>query len=372
MARELHFTPQWKDTIIPLGGTIREALSAINASGALMACIVSETTELQAILTDSDIRRALLNGATLEGEAWTWANKSPIVALNHMPTHELSALAQKKGVREFPIVDDVGRLVDIFILAVHHERVETSAAGQQPVQYLPLSNAILIQAGGLGTRLRSVVGDRPKPLAMVGDKPILETLILQAAANGFRKFYVSTNYQAALIEDHLASEQYKHLDIVAVREPERLGTAGSIGLIADELQEPLLVCNADVLTTVPFRNILQHHLREEADITVSVRPYSMTVPYGVVETINGLVARITEKPEQSFLVNAGIYILSPEICRLVPRIRYLDMPNLIEMAMSNPSTRVTPFLLHEYWIDIGRPEDFYRANREFDTFFGNQ
>jgi dTDP-glucose pyrophosphorylase len=372
MSPELLFTPKWKDTIIPRGGTIREALVAINASGALMACIVSETMELQAILTDSDIRRALLNGATLEGEAWPWANKTPMVALSHMPIHELSALAEKQGIREFPIVDDAGRLVDIFILAVHHERVETSPQSKETLSFPPLSNPILIQAGGLGTRLRSVVGDRPKPLALVGDKPILETLILQAAANGFRKFYVSTNYQANLIEEHLASEKYKSLDIVSVRESERLGTAGSIGLIAEEVKEPLLVCNADVLTTVPFRNIMQHHMREEADITVSVRPYSMTVPYGVVETKNGLISRITEKPERSFLVNAGIYILNPDVCRLVSRNRYLDMPNLIEMAMSNQATRVTPFLLHEYWIDIGRPEDFYRANKDFDIFFGNQ
>lgn len=371
MTPQKHFFPQWKDCLLPRDGTIREALSAIQTSGALMACIVSDSGVLQAILTDSDIRRALLNGGTLEDKAWPWANQSPIVALEEMSLFELNSFAEKNSVREFPIIDREGRLVDIFALAINKERIndpKLPIAKPSPRLY---SNAILIQAGGLGTRLRSIVDDRPKPLALVGDRPILETLILQAAANGFRKFYISLNYKAEMIEEHLTLPQYKDLEITTIHESTRLGTAGSIGLIADEIDEPILICNADVLTTAPFGFIVDHHIREKADITVSVRPYSVTIPFGVVEVKNSSISLITEKPVNTYLVNAGIYVINPDICRLVPKNHPLDMPELINLSMSNKTAKISPFLLHEYWIDIGQPEDFVRANQEFENIFRN-
>jgi dTDP-glucose pyrophosphorylase len=373
MTAEKHFSPFWRKTIIPRQGTIRDALTAITASGALMACILGENDVLQAILTDSDIRRALLHEAQLDEPAWPWANQSPVVALSDVPSHELNALAETNGIREFPIIDDEGRLVDIFVLAVNRERVESvEFPDKVHIGCIEMPNPMLIQAGGLGTRLRSVVGDRPKPLAMVGDRPILETLIFQAAENGFRRIFVSVNYMADLIEEHLDSAKYRGLEIVTVRETQRLGTAGSIGLIVDEIDESLLVCNADVLTTVPFRSIVHQHVKEGHDVTISVRPHAITIPYGVVEIQNGLVSRITEKPEKSYLVNAGIYVLKPHVCRKVERNKRIDMPDLIAGAMLDPTCKVSPFLLHEYWIDIGHPEDFHRANNEFEHFFGKQ
>ena len=374
MKIEKHFSPQWRDALITHEGTIRQALSAIQASGALMACFVSETGMLKAIVTDSDIRQALLNGAQLSDAAWPWANERPVVAFSEMPLHDLINLAERTGVRELPLIDQAGHLVDIFLLAVHKERIEAPQTISKTIQLgLPvLPNAMLIQAGGLGTRLRSVVEDRPKPLALVGNRPIIETLIFQAVANGFRKFYVSLNYKAEMIEEHLQLPQYRDLEIIPVRETERLGTAGSISLIADEISESLLVCNADVLTTVPFRSIISHHERENADITVSVRPYSLTIPYGVVELQNGSISQIKEKPEKSFLVVAGIYALSSKACRLVQKKSYIDMPDVIQMAKADKLMKISPFLLHEYWIDIGQPEDFHRANREFENNFRNQ
>jgi dTDP-glucose pyrophosphorylase len=367
------FCPKWQLAIVSREATIEQALSAINSSGALMACVVSDDGVLEAILTDSDIRRSLLNGESLDSPAWPWANKKPVVAYVDMSVQELALMAEMNGVRDLPIVDRLGRLSDIFALVVNQQKIETESPSLSVNSSWPeLPNAILIQAGGLGTRLRSVVGDKPKPLALVGDRPILETLIFQAAANGFRQVYVSVNYMADLIEEHLSDRKYGELDIRIVRETKRLGTAGCIGMIADEVKAPLLVCNADVLTTAPFRSIIMHHEKEKADITLSVRPYRMTIPYGVVDINNGWVTCLTEKPERTFLVNAGICVLAPEICRLVEKQTFTDMPDLISKAMTQQMAKVTPYLLHEYWIDIGRPEDFYRANQDFETFFGNQ
>jgi NDP-sugar pyrophosphorylase family protein len=230
---------------------------------------------------------------------------------------------------------------------------------------------MLILAGGLGTRLRQVVSDRPKPLAIVGNQPIIQTIISRAVESGIRKFHVAVNYMSDLIEKHLAGPQYSGLDISIVKESKRLGTAGALGLIQQSIDEPLLVCNADLLTTVPLQQIIRHHRNEKADVTCTVRPYSTKIPFGVVEIKGRLISNLVEKPEATYLVNAGIYVLNPDVCKLVPMNEYLDMPDLIMKVMKDERRRVVPFLLHEYWMDIGKPDDFMKANEEFSKYFGD-
>ncbi len=358
----------WRESQIKISATIREALEAITRCGAMMACVVADNGRLEGILTDSDIRRAMLKGARVEDPIAPWINTRPLVGRADAEPLELVALAKKRGIREIPLIAPDGSLSDIFVLLVHQQRQASPSPGEPgpPAEVLP--NPMLILAGGLGTRLRTVVNDRPKPLAMVGDKPILETLISRAATAGVRHFFVSVNYLSEQIEQHLSSSAYQGLNIKIVREQQRLGTAGSIGLIKKEINHPLLISNADVLTTAPFQEVLRSHEKNRADITCTVRPYHATIPFGVFDIEDGLIRSITEKPKLTYMVNAGIYVVSPELCRTVEANTALDMPDLIARAMQS-GKRVAPFLLHEYWIDIGQPDDFHRANAEFDTHF---
>lgn len=365
------YTLNWQKACVGEASSIRDALNAISSSGALMACVVRNDGTLVGILTDSDLRRALLSGATLSEPAASWMNSNPVIASISHSVSDLNRIVGSFNIRELPIVDDHGRLHDIFALGTHDTKVNnTSTPDTQSgkAELITTSCSMMILAGGLGTRLRSVVSDRPKPLALVGKRPILETVISRAASEGVRKFYVSVNYMAEHIEEHLESSLYKDLDITIIRENKRMGTAGSISLIPDQITSPLIVANSDILTTASLSQLLRRHINQKAFITCAVRPYSHKIPFGVCEIKDSKITHITEKPTSTVLVNAGLYILSPEAVRRIPPEKFFDMPELLNDGIKTGET-VVPFYLHEYWIDIGKPEDFAKANDEYHLHF---
>jgi len=371
-----YFTLSWRNSMISECATIRDALSAISKCGAMMSCVVNDNDRLIGILTDSDIRRALLNGAMLESPIAEFINRSPIVSDVAQSDESLAELASKFGVREMPLIDQNSRLCDIYVVGLHSQRqvseeVTNPFGLRADVQLAVRPNAMMILAGGLGTRLRSIVSDKPKPLAVVGERPVLETLILRAASQGIRKFYVSVNYLAEQIETHLTSEVYAGLNIKVIREKDRLGTAGSISLIEDKLNEPLVVANADILTTASLDQMIRQHDRSQSYVTCAVRPYKHRIPFGVFVIQDSQITGLQEKPEAIFTVNAGLYVLSPEAVKDVPSGKFFDMPDLMELGLKSKKL-ISPFMLHEYWIDIGKPDDFHKANAEFHLHFGQK
>jgi len=363
------FLPGYRSSCIAPSANLKEALATIGLSGAMLACIVDQDSRLIAILTDSDVRKALLQGATLLDPVMTWANSAPTVVLEVSSPAEIFTLARETEKRELPVVDHEGRLVDIFVLGVFETRRSPSNGSDNEWEAAGagLENWAFILAGGLGTRLRSVVPDRPKPLAQVNEKTLIQILMENLQRNGFRKFYVSLNYMGGMIEDHI-TELVAGTDIQVefIREHKRLGTAGSLGLIEGGIDCPILVCNADILTRAPYKQIISEHIASGAHITCVTREHLVEVPFGVLQVGDkGAVKIIQEKPEMRFLVNAGIYILSPQVFSLISKSEYLDMPELINTAIMK-GFRVLPFFIHEYWLDVGRPEDFERANQEWD------
>jgi dTDP-glucose pyrophosphorylase len=360
-----HFNP--KLTRVSEQGTLREALGAITASGALVACIVDSQDKLLAILTDSDVRRALLKGANIDDSVQKWCNRTPTVLNESDSFEQIEALIEQTGKREFPVVDDKGRLTDIFVLGAYDQRRLVSE-GDLAKLALPSKgqdSSAFILAGGLGTRLRSVVEDRPKPLAKIGDKTLIQILVDRLIREGFRKFYVSLNYMGSMIEAHLndvfadSPAKFEYL-----YEPKRLGTAGSLAFVKDRFSEAFLVCNADILTVAPYRLMLDSHLKAGATITCALRSHKFRVPFGVVRVEGESVRQIEEKPDIDLLVNAGIYILDPKALPFIPDDTQFDMPELINKVIE-AGLKVDPFYLHEYWVDVGRPEDFQKANSEW-------
>ena len=366
------YAPNWQKAIVNVKSTVREVLKCINESGALMACILDEDKKFLGIMTDSDVRRLLLNDYSIDREIYNHFNQDPIIGNIDSSEEELMSICNEYSVRELPLIDQFGQLKDIFILNRRHV-IELSPNDQTK----PDTETTKIQsicpmflfAGGKGLRLRSVISDRPKPLAMVGDKPILQTIIERAKHCGFRDFYISVNYLAEQIEEHLKQGHYSDLNFNIVKEDMPLGTAGSISLIQKELTTPVLVSNADLLTTLPYHKVLYQHLKQKADITCVVRPHEIVVPFGVVNLDRGLINSISEKPRFTYFVNAGIYVISPEVIKEMSYGAKLDMPDLINRVLSTGGT-VQPFLAHEYWQDIGQPSDFQKANEDFNTHFG--
>jgi len=227
----------------------------------------------------------------------------------------------------------------------------------------------------LGTRLRPLTDDRPKPMIEVGGRPILATLIDRFVEQGFTRVYISVNYRKEMIEDYFGDGARFGARISYIHEDQARGTAGALALIPERPKRPVIVMNGDLLSKISFAHLLKFHEEHQAAATMSVREYRFTVPYGVVEADGHVLTAVTEKPEHKFFVNAGIYVLSPDAFDLIPADRPFDMPELFTLllarATENKAARPAVFPLREYWIDIGRLDDLNQAQREFATLFSD-
>lgn len=222
-------------------------------------------------------------------------------------------------------------------------------------------------AGGLGTRLRPLTDEVPKALLPIGGRPILELILLQLRQAGAEEVYISVGYKAELIRAYVADGRRLGLPVRYVDEPTPLGTAGALGFVKSEVRGPLLVMNGDILTKLDFRAFHQCHVASGADITLGVREDRYQVPFGLVETADGLVTRVREKPVHEFLVSAGIYVMSPGVAESVQAGVRLDVPDLIN-DVADRGGRVRYHVIREKWIDIGALADFHRANEERETW----
>ncbi len=211
----------------------------------------------------------------------------------------------------------------------------------------------IVLAGGLGTRLRPLTFAIPKPLVPVGEKPILEILVENLKSHGTEDIYLAVGYRAELIETYFQGGDRFGVNIHYSREERRLGTAGPARLARDQfgISEPVLVMNADIITNLNFRDLYQWHGKKEAVITVGIRPYTQTVPFGVVETDGDRITAIVERPARTCQINCGIYVVNPDVLDLVPPDEEFYMPDLIKAAMKEGNP-VLGYEIHERWVSI--------------------
>ncbi len=334
--------------------SIREALEAIDR-GTMQIALIVENEILLGTITDGDIRRAFLQGKTLSDSIKGIFNASPVKGIINQPREDLLQMALAKEVKQIPMVDDAGHLIGIECIDDYLRVTEKP-------------NTVILMAGGLGSRLRPLTIDTPKPMLAVGSKPILETIIESFSRYGFRNFYLSVNYMAEKIRDHFGDGKGHGVSISYLNEKNRLGTAGALSLLPDDTEAPLIVMNGDILTNVNFEHLLNYHMHTGADATMCVREYEFQVPYGVVHTKGAAIHSITEKPTHQFYVNAGIYVLSPQVLSLIPKGKFFDMPQLFQELIGR-NKKTCSFPIREYWMDIGQPNDFEKANSEYEEVF---
>ncbi|MEM7353346.1 MAG: nucleotidyltransferase family protein, partial [Acidobacteriota bacterium] len=318
-----------------------------------IALVVDSARRLLNTVTDGDVRRAIL--ANLDTE-------SPVSALLEQlegarPTtvpvgtsnDEVLHLMRQRGLRHIPIVDDTNCVVDLLELTdLVPEESELSASA-------------MIMAGGYGKRLRPLTDTLPKPMLPVGGRPLLELIIEKLRHSGIRDVHLATHYRGEVIEDHFADGEEFGVDIRYIRETEPLGTAGALGLLED-LDHPLLVINGDILTDVDPRALLHYHMDHKADMTVAVKEYELTVPYGTVETEGSRITDISEKPLVRCFINAGLYLIAPSVFRRIPRGDACDMPDLIRRLLAE-GRPVVSFPIRESWLDVGQRADYEKALR---------
>ncbi|MBI5247340.1 MAG: nucleotidyltransferase family protein [Elusimicrobia bacterium] len=351
------FLKEHPELILNPKATLREAIKAVTGRDGGIALICDEERRLLGILVDADMRHALLRGATPDSLVSEVMNAKPVVVDGSISDAELTALFDRQRRSFIPVVDGERRLVGLARI----------------VDYLktprPVENWVVIMAGGQGTRLRPFTNDCPKPMMKIGDKPLLELVLKQLIDYGLNRFVLSVNYLADQIRDHFGDGSRFGVTIEYVSEPSALGTAGALSLITRKFDQPFIVMNGDLLTMINFRSLLDFHEKEGNLGTMCVREYDFQVPYGVVQLDDNKLAALIEKPVHRFFVNAGIYVLEPGTLSRLQSGKRRDMPDLFEELRREAPRKVGCFPIQEYWLDIGKIEDYQKALQEYDANF---
>ncbi len=344
----------WKEIALRPETTIREALQNLDRSAMQIVLVTDPEMHLLGTVTDGDLRRALLKGATLDSRIDEAMNRRPSTGKRNENPLIWRQRMQRKSLRHLPIVDTGGRVVDLIC--------------EQREKPLCRPNPVVLMLGGLGMRLRPLTQTTPKPMLRVGDKPILETILEHVMEQGFHRFHFCINYLGEQIRQHFGDGSRWGVQIHYIEEKRRMGTAGALSLLKPLPELDLIVMNGDLLTKVDLGALLTHHQEHGNDATVCVREYQQQVPFGVMEMRGGRIERLAEKPVYRYFVNAGIYALSPGAVARLPKGLPYDMPQLLDGLIKH-GRPVGGFPLTEYWLDIGRLPDFEQAQADFNLHF---
>jgi len=350
-------TEPWRRTLLNVDATLKQAICNLDESAAQIILVVSSDGILAGTLTDGDIRRGLLRGLDLNSPIDSVIHREAMVVPPQMSRDMVLHLMQANVLSALPVVDESRRVVGLHLL---NELLT-------PIQH---PNMMVIMAGGQGTRLRPHTENCPKPLLPVGGKPILEHIIERAKAEGFQHFVLAVHYLGHMIEDYFGNGDKLGIQISYLRESSPLGTAGAISLLNPRPEAPFLVTNGDVLTDIRYGELLDFHCRHNATATMAVRLHEWQHPFGVVHTNGVDITGFEEKPIARSHINAGIYVLEPSTLDVLRTGEHCDMPTLFSRLQEGVA-RTIVYPMHEPWLDVGRVDDFERAQAEHSTNIRN-
>lgn len=336
---------------------LRDAVAAMTKTGLGIALVTDSRRRLQGVVTDIDIRRALLGKRSLETPVSEAMNRKPVTVAHGSSLDAVSEVFRRTAHAYIPVVDATGTLRGLAALLDY-----VTIPKRRP-------NWVVIMAGGSGKRLLPLTANTPKPMVKVGGKPIMEILVDQLVASGFHRFIFSVNYLADQIKDHFGDGSRWNAQFEYVHETKPLGTAGALGLIKRDLEGTFFVINGDIMTKVNFSALMDFHKAEKALATMCIKQHEVQIPYGVIELVDHKLERFVEKPVQRCFVNAGIYALEPSVLKRLPRGR-CDMPELLQRVRAHRAKSIACFPLQEYWLDVGRLQDHERASVEYESHFG--
>lgn len=326
-----------------------DAIRLLDANGNGVLPVVDNVGILLGLITDGDIRKAILNN-NLDLEHII--NKNPYKLNIDASKNQIVGFLKKIHRRHIPLVDNENKFIKIFTL--------------DEIDFNLKPNWVVIMAGGLGTRLNELTKDTPKPMLKVGAKPMVEHIIDMFVSHGFTKFMLSVNYKAEVIKEYFKDGSEFGIEIKYLEEKKRLGTGGALSLIDIELNEPFFVTNGDVLSSLDYEKLLSFHKEQNATATMCIRKDKYQIPYGVIEIDDeGNISAIKEKPIREFFINTGIYVLNPEVLNYVPKDEFFDLPCLFDALRSNGKVTKS-FEITDYWIDMGRPSDYEEIKKRIE------
>ena len=338
---------KWKDTILLKQATIRDVLKNLNKSSLRISLIVNDKEEFQGTVSDGDIRRALINGIEQKTSIQKIINRNAFVVSSEIKPEIVLQLMIKNKVQQIPIVNEKQKITGLYLW-------------DELVSQKKILNTMVIMAGGKGTRLGKYTKNCPKPLLPVNGKPMLEQIIESAKLQGFERFVISINYLGQMIEDYFNDGEKWNVKIDYIKEDKPLGTAGALRLLSPKPKLPIVVSNCDIITDIHYGELLNFHNNHNADATMAVRIHEWENPYGVVQTKGIDILNFKEKPVVRSTINAGVYVLEPSVIDDITKDKIFDMPNLFE-KLKKKNLRTIVYPVHELWLDVGRPEDYYKV-----------
>lgn len=341
----------WEDTLIKPDGSIETSMQIIDKTSSRAALVVDSDRKLLGIVTDGDVRRAILRRASLDSPVSEVMTKNPTTALSSEPFSKIEALMRQKQLLQIPILDDDGVVVGL-------ETIDSIS------EVKSIDCDVVLMAGGFGKRLYPLTKDTPKPMLKIGNKPLLEMIIERFVEQGFKNFHMPVHYKSEIIKSHFGDGSNFGAKINYVNEDKPLGTAGAVKLVGDNVSENFIVMNADIMTEINYEHLLEFHKQHNSHSTMCLREYEHTIPYGVVEMDGDNISKITEKPTSKHFVSAGIYVLNKAVCDYIPHDEYFDMPSLFEKLIAD-GKETCGFPIHEYWLDIGRMEDYNKIREDY-------
>ncbi len=334
--------------------TIKQALKIISDGAIHIAVVIDKKEKFVGTLSDGDIRRGLLKGLDINSPIKSIISKKPIFVNKNETKENILKIALAKKIYQIPVVDRNRKILGIHVL-------------DDLIKLKNKSNKVVIMAGGKGMRLRPLTKNIPKPMLKVGNRPLLHTLVEKFKDSGYMNFVICVNYKSKIIQDYFGDGDKFGVKIEYIHEKTKMGTAGALSLFKKKPNEPFFVINGDLLTNLDFEKMLNFHNEHNAKATMCVREYNIDSPYGEVKLESENIKKIEEKPKHKFYVNAGIYILDPKCIDLIPK-KFFDMPSLFKKMIKNKNKTIS-FPLGEYWLDIGKINEYKKANLEFDLFF---
>jgi len=341
----------WQQIALSANASLGDAIFTIDKGAVRIALVIDAAGKLIGTVTDGDVRRAMLRGAPMATPVSGIMNGNPLTMSVGASRREVRAFMVRHGIHQVPIVNGMGLLVGLELIDVL-------------LQPESRPNWIVLMAGGVGKRLLPLTEHVPKPMLLLGGRPVLETILEGFLDQGFSHFFLSVNYKADAIRDYFGNGARWGVNIRYLSENKPLGTAGALSLLPGKPEHPIIVMNGDLLTRADFSLLLDRHRTEKAIATMVVREYEHQIPYGVVYTKSNRISGLSEKPIHRCFINAGMYVLSPEVLHMVPPDEFFDMPSLFS-ALLEKGEAASVFPLREYWLDIGRFEEFERAQREW-------
>lgn len=336
--------------LIQHSASIKDALIKLNGLGLdAILFVIDENERLIGSLTDGDVRRGLIRNLSLEDKVSIYIQPNPkyLYKSNYKFSDVLNF--KKNNYKIIPIVDDAKRIVNIV-----NFRLTKS--------YLPV-DAVLM-AGGKGERLRPLTEKTPKPLLMIGDKPIIAHNLENLIKYGIDDFHITLGYLGDQIKDYLNHKEEWHININFVTEDIPLGTAGSLSLITQFSHDYVLLTNSDILTTLDYEDFFSDFINEDADLSAFTIPYTVNIPLGVFEIQQeNIIKSVQEKPSYTYYANSGIYLLKKELIDLIPKEKFYNAPDFLEALIKNKK-KVVSYNSSAYWLDIGTPNDFEKAQKD--------